>query len=215
MTTTHNTGVKHDTLEVTPYVGMTGLWSLKAPYSNLIDTKVEYTCISVNNISGMIAQGLDPKKDIYIASGDTEANFILDQQNNRCIVQLQAGTGVIVTVPNSALNKLPTADGVNYVSLVLGISLSIIPESLDLSTLKDKISQLVLKEIGVKSTVFQSIMGGSIVLDHSKHEQIETARAAIVANSSNTLLENEQLKTQVQALANKVTMLENYIKNSQ
>jgi hypothetical protein len=212
--TTHNTGVKHDTTEVTPYVGMTGLWSLKTPYNNLIDTKVEYTCISVNNISGMIAQGLDPKKDIYIANGDTEANYLLDQQKNRCIIQLQSGTGVIVTVPNSALNKLPTADGVNYVSLVLGMSLSIIPDSLDLTSLKNKMSDLVLKEIGVKSTVFQSIMGGSIVLDHTKHKQIETARRAIVANNTNTLLQNEQLKEQVLFLSNKVTMLENYIKSN-
>ncbi len=210
----NNTGVKHDLLEIKPQVGVSGLWSLKSPYTSLVDPNVEYTCIAVNNISGMIAQGLDPKKDIYLANGDTEDNYLLDEQSNRCIIQLQSGSGTIVTVPNSAVNLIPQVNGINYISVVLGVSLSVIPDYLDLESLKTNISNLVLKSLGVKSTVFETIVGGNIIIDHDKHKLINDSRSAIVANSTNDLLENMNLKEENRQLRNKLTALEQYIKST-
>jgi hypothetical protein len=214
MAINNNTGVKHDITEITPYVGMTGLYSLKQPYTTLIDSTIEYTCISVINISGFIAQGGDPLKDIYLANGDTEDNYNTDAAANRCIVILQSGKGNLVTVPNSALNKLPNADGINYSSIMLGVTLSIIPDYLDLTPIKDQIKDLIFKNLGVRSNVVSTIMGGSITIAHAKHDLIENARLVNVSNSKNPLIDNEDLKIQNQALLEKVQLLENYIKTN-
>lgn len=214
MAINNNTGVKHDITEITPYVGMTGLYSLKQPYTALIDSTIEYTCISVINISGYIAQGGDALKDIYLANGDTEANYNVDALANKCIITLQSGKGNIVTIPNSALNKLPNADGVNYSSIMLGVTLSIIPDYLDLTPIKDQIKDLIFKNLGVRSNVISAIMGGSITIPHVKHDLIENARLVNVSNSKNPLIDNEDLKIQNQALLNKIQLLENFIKTN-
>jgi hypothetical protein len=207
-----NTGILHDNNLVVPTVGMTGLFNLKLPYANLIDPNIEYTCISVINLSGMIALGQTPKDDVYIIAGDTEDNYLLDLANNNCIITLQSGKGNIVSVPNSSLIKLPSADGVNYYSAVIGTSISIVPEYSNLELLQTEINDLVFKHLGVQSESFVSLISGSILIPHDKHTLLESTRLANIASSTNTILENESLKQSNRLLVAKVVMLENYIK---
>ena len=72
-----STGIIHDINEYVPYVGMTGKYELRAPYTSLIDDTLEYTCISIINLSGYISQGHDPLNEIYLRNNDTENNFKL------------------------------------------------------------------------------------------------------------------------------------------
>ena len=168
----------NDPMEVVPTVGMSGLFSLKAPYTNLLRPQIEYTCIAVTNLQGAIANGQDPLNDVYLANGDTEANYEADLALNHCILTLQSGTGDQVVVPTSALNGLPIADGVRYMSSVLGISLSALPEDFDLTQLKTDISDLVFEAIGVRSTVYGSTVGGSLIVSHESHAGFEAAPVA-------------------------------------
>lgn len=202
----------YDPLEIVPTVGMAGLYSLKAPYNNLLREQIEYTCIAVTNLSGALAEGQDPLNDIYIANGDTEASYQDDLAKNHCIITLQSASGDLVVVPNSALNGLPNGDGVRYISAVMGISLSTLPEDFDLTQLKQDISDLVFDQIGVRSTVYATTIGGTIILSHATHEAIEAAREAnvVIAPSNAALVTQLQLeKTKLQA---QLTELENYIK---
>lgn len=202
----------NDPMEVVPTVGMSGLFSLKAPYTNLLRPQIEYTCIAVTNLHGAIANGQDPLNDVYLANGDTEANYEADLALNHCVLTLQSGTGDQVVVPNSALNGLPLADGVRYMSSVLGISLSALPEDFDLTQLKTDISDLVFEAIGVRSTVYASTVGGSLIVSHETHEAIEAARVANVVIKPSNLALVEQLQLEKTALAARLTQLENYIK---
>lgn len=208
----NNTGILHDTSEIVPVIGMTGLYSLKSPYTDLINSDIEYTCVSVSSISGMLANGLNPLNEIYIANGDTEVNYNLDAENNRTIITLQSGIGDVVTVPNSALNKLPIADGVNYTSVMLGVMLSVIPDSLDLTTLEQEIKDLVLSKIGVNSTITSAVLGGSIVIPHDKHAIIEIARLGKIISGKNNLLDNIKLQDIVSKQAAKIALLEAFVK---
>lgn len=201
-----------DPLEVVPTVGMSGLFSLKAPYTNLVREQIEYTCIQVINLTGALAQGDDPKTDVYLANGDTEENYNLDLAANHCIVTLQSELGDVVVVPNGALNGLPIADGVKYMSAVLGISLSALPEDFDLTQLKQDISDLVFETIGVRSTVYPATIGGTIVLSHEEHAGIEAARLANVQLTPSNLTLVTQLQNEKIALQAKLTQLEDYLK---
>lgn len=202
----------YDPLEVVPTVGMAGLYTLKAPYTNLLRAQVEYTCIGVINLSGALADGQDPWTDIYLANGDTEANYQHDLSLNHCLVTLQSATGDQVTVPNSALNGLPNGDGVRYVSTVMGISLSALPEDYDLTQLKADISDLVFETVGVRSTVYATTIGGTLVLSHDTHEAIEAARLANIELQPSNLALVEQLQLEKTALQAQLTALEDYIK---
>jgi hypothetical protein len=206
------TGIVIDKTEIVPRVGMTGLYSLKQPYTALIDPTIHYTCIGVTTISAMVAQGLDPLTDIYLLNEDTEENYKIDEDKNRTIIKLQSGSGNIVEIPTSCLNRLPDIDGVIYSNIMLGINLSILPNNVDLSNLKLEISDLVLKRIGVKSNVFETVIGGDKIISHTDHSTIESARLNKMTTNSN-LSQLEQLKNQNSLLIAKLTQAENYIKN--
>jgi hypothetical protein len=208
----NNTGILHDTREIVPYVGMTGLYTLKAPYTSLINTSIEYTCVAVNTISNMVAQGLDPLTDIYLANGDTQAVFDADALLNHSIITLQSGIGDVIEVPANALAMLPNADGVLYSNVLLGVSLSAVANEVDLTTLKNEIKDVVLHKLGAKCTVFETTVGASAVVSHARHTAIEAARQANINSTTTTLRQNELLLTQNLALIAKVTVLENWIK---
>lgn len=211
--TTNNTGVKHDIEQLIPTIGTTGIYKLNEPYASKIDPNIEYTCISTVNLSGMIAMGLNPKADIYLANGDTEENYNIDLELNRVIITLQSGKGDIVSVPNSSLIGMPDSNGINYLNIVLGISLSIIPEYLDLTDIKNTIKNEVFNKLGVESDVYEAVVGGSIMITHDKHELIETSREFNINNSNNLILVNSQLVNQNTKLLEKITALETYIKS--
>lgn len=210
----NSTGILHDINEFVPYVGMTGKYELRAPYTSLIDDTLEYTCISIINLSGYISQGHDPLNEIYLRNNDTENNFKLDLEKNRCLVTLQSGKGNKLIIPNSVISTLPNGDGVSYTSHMLGIRLGILPDYLDLTNIKSEISDIVYKHLGVNSEVFSTILGGSIVLTHDKHRLIDAARKVIVREAPTVELENIKLIADNKALSDKVKMLEKFIEDN-
>jgi hypothetical protein len=206
--------LKRDPTEIVPTVGMSGLYSLKAPYTALCNPSVEYTCTGVLSISGALAQGQEPLEDVYLAQGGSEEEYAADEALDHCIITLQAGAGELVTVPNSALIRLPDADGVRYTGLMLGISLSAVPVELDLSALKERLSDVVFDQLGVRSTVYEAITSSPTVVSHERHRDIEAARVANVSIHLSPLTEIDQLRMQNTALVAKVAVLEGYIKTT-
>ncbi len=193
---------QNDPLEVVPAVGMAGLYSLKAPYANLLRPQIEYTCTAVVNLQGAIADGQDPYTDVYKANGDTDENYEADLALNHCLITLQSGLGDVVIAPASAMNGLPIADGVRYMSAVLGISLSALPEDYDLTIIKQDISDLIFDKLGVRSTVYGSTVGGTMILSHAAHTAIEAARVANVqinVSDRAMVVQLQQEKTKLQA----------------
>lgn len=209
---TNNSGITSDAWEVVPTVGMTGLFALKAPYSALIHEEIEYTVIGVTSIAGAIANGDDPLTDIYLLNGDTEASFKGDEASNHCIVTIQSGMGDVVTVPNSALIALPKADGIKYINVILGVSLSVVPDHLDLTTTKTEVSDLIYNQLGVRSTVFLTTVGGSVVITHAEHAAVEAARLVNIKSHLSIRSQNELLKLENTKLKERLMLLENYVK---
>ena len=210
-TQTNGAGIVHDEMEIVPYVGMTGRFNLKAPYTALINPDVEYTCTGVVSISGAIAQGEDPWADVYEPHGANRADYDSDARSNHCVVTLQSGIGEVVRVPNSALMALPDADGVRYVNVMLGVSLSALPDSVDLSALQAEVSDLVFQRLGVRSTVYPAIFGAPAIVDHDRHRAIEAARQANITSHLSSRTENEALKAQVTAQVAHIALLESHL----
>lgn len=201
-----------DPIEIVPTVGMAGLYSLKAPYAALVRSQVEYVCTAVTSLRGALANGGDPLNEVYKLHGDTEDNYKTDLAAGRSLVTLQAGIGDNVTVPASAINGMPIADGVAYRSAVMGISLSILPEDYDLAQIKTDISNLVFDKLGVRSTVYASVIGGRLILPHDTHAAIEASRLANVEFTPSDSARVRQLELEKTALQAQLTQLETYIK---
>lgn len=202
------------TPEFLPSLGMSGFYNLKSPYSSLISPAKQYTCVGVMSLSGALASGIDPLQTVYLASGDTEANYKTDLENNIFLITIRSGEGSLVVFPSNALIGVPTGEGVIYRNTVLGVALAAIPDGIDLTLLQKDISDLTFHRLGVKSATFLSAVGAPTILTSEQHETVSTARQAIVQNTESTIYKNLVLTRQNEALIEQVRVLENYIKTN-
>lgn len=197
-----------------PKVGMSGLFAAIAPYDKLINSMLEYRCVSVTNINALIAAGQDPLTDVYLFSEDTEDSYNLDVSVDRALVTLQAGAGELVVVPSHKLAGLPVTDGVRYVNTYLGVSLSAIAETTDLNALNVAIGQLVYEHLGVKPEIQAAVVGAPVIVSHDDHKRISQARTITTQTELSLRAKCEVLESANTELKQKLQLLENYIKDN-
>ena len=200
-----------NTMNYLPSLGMSGLYDVGAPYSALISATTNYKCVGVISLSGAVSEGYDPLNNIYLANGDTQANYLSDLAAGVSIITLVSDAGAVVKFPSSALLQVPVSDGVLYRNVVLGISLGATPDTMDLSTIQTAVSNLVYDMLGVLSTTFLTTVGNTVVLSPTQDAAISSARAANINQASNPLYENRQLKAQNAELIQQMNILNAYI----
>lgn len=194
-----------------PKVGMSGLFAASAPYDKLLSSVSVYTCTAVTTMSSLVADGLDPYKYVYQKNGDSKENYDNDLAQGVLLVTLQAGAGEFVRIPANRLATLPITDGVVYVNMFLGISLSAVPETIDLRLLRESITDLVYEHLGVRSEVYSTVVGTPAILSHERHRDIEAARNNRTQNNLSLNAKIEVLREENTQLKNKLNVLEAYI----
>lgn len=195
-------------------VGMKGVVNATAPFNTLINPRQIYECIGVETIDGLIAKGFEPYEDIYEPNGIDEDQFNTDSDAGVRIVTFQASTGQIVEIPETHISGLPDANGIPYRCVMLGISLSAVPDSMDLTDLKTEVGDLIFNHIGVRSEIKEVTYGEPVILSVAEHDAVEAARVNNVTNNVSSRLRANQLQSTVDALTVKVQMLEQYIKDN-
>ena len=193
-------------------VGMKGTVVAAAPFDSVINPRLVYQCIAVETIDGLLAKGDDPFGEIYEPNSIEESQFNLDSDTGVRIITWRAGTGEIVSIPETYISSIPDANGVPYRCTMLGISLSAIPDELDIADLKEEISDLVFNYLGVRSEIKEVVYGDPSILSVEEHVAVDQARVANITNNVSSRLRVEQLTAIVNDLTQKVQVLENYIK---
>src|SRR5574343_232964 len=118
----------------TPLVDSAGTFQLKAPFDNLMTTDAIYVCRSIRSINDYLALGENVFEKFYEPLDIDLEIYQDDLKNNVKIASLQSGIGEWIYVPCSFIEAAPSLNGVKYVSLVLGISLGAIPDSMNLES---------------------------------------------------------------------------------
>lgn len=195
-------------------VGMKGVVIATAPFDTYINPRLIHECIGVETINGLLAKGDDPFTDIYEPVGLTEDQFNTDSDAGVRIVTLQSAIGEILFVPEVYIEAIPDANGVPYRIAMLGISLSAIPDDMDITDLKTEISDMVFNYIGVRSEIKEVMYGEPSILTQEEHTAVEAARVSNITNNVSSRLRVTQLETMVSDLTLKIQALENYIKDN-
>lgn len=196
-----------------PAIGSKGCYTLLAPFDTLISPKRIYTCQAVRSLHDWVIDGKDPFKQIYEPVGLTEQTFNNDLKNGVSIVTLIGDGGETLYIPNSYIQSYPIYDGVKYVGRALSVPLGILPEDVDISTLKSMIVQLVHDVLGIDITVTDVITSGSVNVSQADHNAIVTLR-----NNNKTLNKSYRMQyleatALVSKLQSQMQLLECYIKN--
>lgn len=119
----------------TPLVDSAGTFKLKAPFDKLVTPNSVYTCRSIRSINDYLALGDNVFEKFYEPFNIDLEIYQDDLKNNVKIASLQAGIGEWIYVPCSFISEAPSINGVKYVSLLLGVALGAIPDSMNLESI--------------------------------------------------------------------------------
>lgn len=198
----------------TPKIGDAGIFTLKEPYSFLVTPSVIYTVRSIRTLSDVISSGSDPYETYYKPLGVTHEAFLKDAESNKCIVGLQAGDGEWIYTPESFIEKPPNVAGVKYSSIVLGVGLGAIPDSLNLSALETEIKELVAAHLGVDSKIKAVLVSQPAFISHEQHERLERARTAKISKLETNYTKVVKLTEELKLKDLAIKQLSKYIKDS-
>lgn len=194
-----------------PTVGATGYYRLKPPFDGLLSENDRYTCRAVRSITDCLANNENIKDTVYIKNGLTEADYNGDLANGVYIVSLQSDVGQWIYLPASYILGYPTTNGVEYYNALLAVNIGSIPTRLDLSTIKESISNLVYDTMGITPDIQTVQLSKVALIPEETHADITTARLnrATVTLSDSGRLRATQLE--LERALTKLHALENYI----
>lgn len=201
-----------DTL--TPGIGVSGLYTLKDPYHQMLIPQVSYTCRSLRTLSDIAASGEKIWERFYEPYKVTTEAYQKDLASNICIVGLQAGTGEWAYVPASFIDKMPDPNGVMYSPVMMGVYLGAVEDTFPLDGLQAQIKSIVQATLGVEPQIKAAVTGQPVILTHAQHERLLVARAALKKNNESDYARAERLQRELIQAQETVAALSKFIQEN-
>lgn len=202
-------------MNLIPPIGASGLYRLSEPFLSQINLNISYTCMAVRKISDVQAMGVDPYKAYYEPYGIPESTFKNDSGSGVCIVSLQSNNGIWVYVPSSFIESYPQVNGIAYSGVALMIHLGALPDSLNLSYLKNTIKDVVTATLGVVPQTVQTVITTpKSLISQDNHLAAENARQQNITTNTTDYAKGQQYENDNMALRARIAQLEAYIINN-
>lgn len=165
---------------LTPSIGISGAFLLREPFTT--EVGVEYTVTALRTFAEISARNNDPLALIYTPVGLDKSHMQLDKDENAVIVVLSTKAGLLKYVPDTYIDSYPYMGSVPYSHVVASVSCGMLPDSLDVTNLKQVIASAVSDFIGVEGTVFISRGEVTDMIDEARHVALTISRTAAVSN---------------------------------
>lgn len=199
-------------MSLTPPLGASGIYRLKAPFQSQLRVNVSYRCDAVRRFNDVLEAGDDPFTKYYSPFGLTADIFQTDASRNEAIVTLVSEAGHYVYVPTSYVESFPNQGGIPYQGLVLGVPLGPVPTYMDLSGVKVAIENIVRDQLGISVQANFVAVTEVENLAQADHDRLEASRANAVANAVTDRAKYLQLLNAYQELQLRNQQLEAYIR---
>ena len=198
-----------------PKMGSKGLYTCKEPFNYALLNGVLYQPVAIRSFADIIASGVDPYKEYYLPQQISKESYNADVLAGVFIVSLRTDSGVTAYIPTSYIVGQPDIGGVPYRTMILGISLAPIPESLDLTLLQTRVSDLVFDSLGVRARVDAVVASAASVVSQAEHDAIEATRAVVIANNKTDYAKYLVAMNELAEARLKISMLEKFITDNQ
>lgn len=187
---------------ITPPLLVTGQFTANTPFDKLIDPQTRYTVSAVRTIPEMLGMNVDVLALVYTAAGLGDAQYQADIAAGANIITLTSGTKAPVYIPSTSLASYPDDSGVIYERLILGLDCGLVPAELKdtLTTLKQRLIDEVLANIGVTTTVTVGVVPTTGFISDEQHRINEANRQGKISNASTDKTRILQLEAQVSQL---------------
>lgn len=180
----------------TPVLNVKGRFLLKAPWS--ANPNILYTCISLRTFDDIYKFGTDVYKTFYEAMGVTSGSvtftpqpfdFQKEKKDGVLIVTLKGDDNSVIYVPDSFIDKQADNSEVVYSHIVLSASLSILPDTTDLTALKTSLAAIIQGAVGVATQVKEMRLPTDNNPTKQEHNVLEAVRRGSI-----TLLETDKAR---------------------
>lgn len=202
--------------KITPYIGIKGTFDLKDPW--VTNPGEQYEITAVRTLSELSRQGIDPQKSLYGIMGlvDGSGSFVWrdEEKSNPFILTLRGSNGNIITVPDTYINAFPDTSVILYHRGLIAVDLGIFPESEDLITIANDLSELATSRTGMSSSAkihYIPLKNQPTAQQHAAYENVRKYnKPESISNTEEVLalrLELESLKNINHALKTRLESL--------
>lgn len=196
----------------TPYVGMQGIFVVRAPF--VLDLGDVWTVNAVRSFNDIYKSGNDVYVKYYepygLAAGVFEAD-VVEQAN---IVTFVNEDGAFVYVPDTYINELPSRDTVDYASMVLAIGLGGLPVSTDLTFLIDEVTQITASFLGLVADVEVCVVSEPGKISAADHAVNIANRSGLLDTSTTIYAQKIQLEEMLVLKNQEIAALKRYISDN-
>jgi hypothetical protein len=192
-----------------PPPGTRGLYSLKAPFTTVPNQL--YSCGAIRYFKDIQNQGIDIYEHYYQPKGLLQSDYTRDLAADVVIVSLISDSQAPIYVPSSYILSYPGLTSFNYQYVVLSLALGALPDTLDLTFLKNQLATAASAVIGVLPTVFENVAASTGVVTPVQHDALEAARQAAVTNSTTDYAKYIEERAKRIVLEEKLAALEELI----
>jgi hypothetical protein len=197
-----------------PNIGAKGIWTLNTPFSTQLQANVAYSCVAVRLLSDIIAGGGDPFSLYYEPNGLTQQQYQSDVAAGASIVSLQASGGQWLYLPNTYITQMPNPNNVPYTSIVLGAQLGPLPDSMDLTFVKQQVALAIQDAIGVQATVTSIAVSAQTQISPTEDTSLTAARNALKSAAGTPTAQLLAVQAQLTSLQQQYSSLVTWIQQA-
>lgn len=186
---------------ITPLMSSKGIFEVSPPFR--LRTKRVYEVVAIRELDDLWSEGIDVYETFYKPYNISDSDYKQDVGLKAAIISLLGEEGVI-HVPDTYILSYPESALANYQHVVLSVSLGAINKNLNLDALKNDISELVSKVLGVEPKVNFHAAPVKEALTVKEANNLEKVRQGNVQNTESNYLNYHKEKNKLNAVIQNV-----------
>lgn len=161
-------------IPLSPPPNTEGLFIVNQPFT--LDSSVIFKVEAIRTFPELARRGTDVYNEYYVPVGITKEDYLLDTDVNAAIVTFKSRDGQIVYIPNTYIESYPGQSGYVYNRNVVILDLNLVPDTVDITLLKDDLKSLVQASVGVEVDAEIVVMRYEGTVSEADHIRMEALR---------------------------------------
>jgi len=192
-----------------PPIGATGVFKLKEPLNNIINTRQNYKVIGIRSIKEMLENDEDVLTFVYLNQDLTEDDYNADLENDIPIVVLHGEDDAFYYIPANRLLSIPDITGKIFRYKTIAVDLGLVPDDQDFNFLIDEIKDMVMSYYGIETNPKVIDISSAYIYTMDEYKNFENNRKLNITNFKPCRVILKELDNKVQLMKLKIkTLLE-------
>lgn len=198
----------------TPSIGARGQFKLKEPF--ILESNRIYYVTAIRSLKDLYDDNIDAFESFYEPLGIDRTKYRADTAMSVNIITLvsdstDSSPKDVVYVPDTYITSMPISDVPPYHRVVMSIDFGLLPESVDLSDLNDRIKTLGTTVIGKEPITDLHLGSYHGVISSEHHRSMEASRQEQVSNQETDLAKRLRTERENEMLIERIRILEQLV----